>query len=216
MNEYQLLKSVQSLILVFFIMNYLAHAYLSFGQPQILVGNMISDFVKGNKKNNYPPLIYEGIMLHRAIDNFTDTHTATSEAKSFFRADYGLYSGAFIDIVYDHFLARSESLYFPGGLQLFAGETYGMLEEQYDYLPERFRVMLPHMKKQDWLFNYQFAEGVRNSFRGLVHRAAYMHDSSRAFEIFLENYTQLEMISGIFLPDVEHFARAYYNNVMPG
>ena len=31
-------------------MNYLAHAYLSFNDPEILVGNMISDFVKGKKK----------------------------------------------------------------------------------------------------------------------------------------------------------------------
>lgn len=30
-------------------MNYLAHAYLSFDEPEILVGNMISDFVKGKK-----------------------------------------------------------------------------------------------------------------------------------------------------------------------
>jgi acyl carrier protein phosphodiesterase len=195
-------------------MNYLAHAYLSFGQPQLLVGNMISDFVKGRKKNDYPALIYEGIMLHRAIDNFTDTHSATKEARGFFRADYGLYSGAFIDIVYDHFLAKNESLYFPGGLRLFAGETYRVLEQQEEYLPDRFRMLLPHMKRQDWLFNYRFTDGIRNSFRGLVHRAVYMHDSSRAFEIFLENYTQLEMIAGIFLPDVERFAKEYYNNIV--
>ena len=30
-------------------MNYLAHAYLSFGDPDVLTGNMISDFVKGKK-----------------------------------------------------------------------------------------------------------------------------------------------------------------------
>lgn len=197
-------------------MNYLAHAYLSFGQPQLLVGNMISDFVKGRKKNDYPALIYQGIMLHRAIDNFTDTHSATREAKGFFRTDYGLYSGAFIDIVYDHFLAKNESWFFPGGLRLFAGETYRVLEQQQEHLPDRFRMLLPHMKKQDWLFNYRFTDGIRNSFRGLVHRAAYMHDSSRAFEVFLENYTQLEMISGVFLPDVERFAKEYYNEIMPG
>jgi len=30
-------------------MNYLAHAYLSFDHEEILVGNLISDFVKGKK-----------------------------------------------------------------------------------------------------------------------------------------------------------------------
>lgn len=65
-------------------MNYLAHAYLSFGNPEILMGNMISDFVKGKTKFDYPVGIQKGIALHRMIDNFTDTHAATKEAKEFF------------------------------------------------------------------------------------------------------------------------------------
>ena len=60
-------------------MNYLAHAYLSFNDPEILVGNMISDFVKGKKKFDYPLRIQAGIMLHRIIDEFTDGHPATRE-----------------------------------------------------------------------------------------------------------------------------------------
>ena len=31
-------------------MNFLAHAWLSFDVPEILAGNLISDFVKGKKK----------------------------------------------------------------------------------------------------------------------------------------------------------------------
>ena len=70
-------------------MNYLAHAYLSFNNPEILTGNMISDFIKGNKKLNYISGIQKGIMLHRAIDEFTDNHPATKLAKEFFRKDTG-------------------------------------------------------------------------------------------------------------------------------
>jgi len=197
-------------------MNYLAHAYLSFQQPQVLVGNMISDFVKGSKKNDFPTLICQGIMLHRAIDNYTDTHNATRDAKTFFRADYGLYSGAFIDIVYDHFLAKNESLFNPGSLMSFSRDTYQVLEQFKDVLPEGFRMILPYMKAQNWLFNYRFTDGVRNSFRGLVRRAAYMHDSTRAFEIFIENYKQLESLSGAFLPDAECFAKEYFLKIMNG
>ena len=35
---------------------------------------MISDYVKGKKKIDYPPDIQKRIMLHRAIDTFTDFH----------------------------------------------------------------------------------------------------------------------------------------------
>jgi acyl carrier protein phosphodiesterase len=51
-------------------MNYLAHAYLSFKHEDILLGNLISDFVKGKKKFDYPLLIQKGITLHRNIDTF--------------------------------------------------------------------------------------------------------------------------------------------------
>src|SRR6185503_19830970 len=90
-------------------MNYLAQARLSFGQPGILVGNMISDFVKGKKRFDYPEAIQKGITLHRNIDPFTDEHEATENAKKFFKPAVGLYAGAFVDIAYDHFLALDEN-----------------------------------------------------------------------------------------------------------
>ena len=61
----------------FVVMNFLAHAYLSFNHPQILVGNMISDFVKGKSRLGLSGNINQGITLHREIDAFTETHPAT-------------------------------------------------------------------------------------------------------------------------------------------
>lgn len=84
-------------------MNYLAHAYLSFNDEPTLVGNMISDYIKGKKKFDYSLPIQQGIQLHRFIDEFTDFHVATKEAKQFFKPSVGLYAGAFVDVVYDHF-----------------------------------------------------------------------------------------------------------------
>src|ERR1700759_3288226 len=95
-------------------MNYLAHAYLSFEIPEITVGNLISDFVKGRQKENYPSKIRQGIMLHRAIDNFTDTHAVTRKAKIYLKEPYGLYAGPLVDIIYDHFLAN-DPIIFPSG-----------------------------------------------------------------------------------------------------
>src|SRR5689334_2451375 len=88
-------------------MNYLAHAFLSFGDTEILVGNMIADHIKGKLAlEKYPERIRKGVMLHRKIDEFTDQHPATQRAKVWFRGDYGLYSGAVMDTLYDHFLAN--------------------------------------------------------------------------------------------------------------
>jgi len=144
-------------------MNYLAHAYLSFNQPPILVGNMISDYVKGKKKFLYDPTIQQGIQLHRIIDEFTDHHPATDEAKKFFKADYRLYAGAFVDVVYDHFLACDEKQFdVYGNLEMFSRNVYHSLELNFVLFPARFQNMFSHMKLQNWLYNYRLKKGIQN------------------------------------------------------
>ena len=118
-------------------MNYLAHAYLSFNTPGILTGNMISDFVKGKKKFDYNETIQKGITLHRAIDEFTDSHSVTKEAKIFFKADYRLYSGAFVDVVYDHFLATDENEFTEQTLKDFSFKTYQLLQAEEKRIVEK-------------------------------------------------------------------------------
>ena len=160
--------------------NYLAHAYLSFDIPDVVTGNLISDFVKGKRRLDYAPAIQVGITLHRAIDGFTDGHAATRRAKSYFRADYGLYSGPITDVVYDHFLATDPNV-FPSAADLtaFARRTYGQLTTRAGVFPEPFGRMFPHMRDQDWLTGYRVKEGIFASFGGLARRAAYMPDPGR-------------------------------------
>jgi acyl carrier protein phosphodiesterase len=194
-------------------MNFLAHAYLSFNHPQILVGNMISDFVKGKKKFDYLPGIQKGIVLHRSIDEFTDTHSATKRAKEFFRPAYRLYSGAFIDVVYDHFLACDKNE-FPdsSALKNFSEEVYKVLQQNFSFLPIPFQNFFPHMKIHDWLFNYQSKTGIAKSFGGLVHRALYLNDPLDAIVILNRNYVELKMCYQDFFPDVKKFAEAHLQN----
>ena len=187
-------------------MNYLAHAYLSFKQPDILAGNMISDFVKGKQKLSYSEGIQKGIMLHRMIDNFTDTHQVTHEAKQYFKPAVGLYSGAFTDIVYDHFLALDETLHTPSQLAGFAEDTYNMLDGFTSVMPEKFTRMLPYMRMQNWLYNYRTITGIENSFGGLVRRAVYLNNSVAAFEAFKQHYNELKQCYENFFSDVKEYA----------
>jgi acyl carrier protein phosphodiesterase len=197
-------------------MNYLAHAWLSFGNPEILVGNLVSDFVKGKKKYDFPRGIQYGITLHRAIDDFTDHHAVTREAKSFFRADYGLYSGALVDVVYDHFLANDPGQ-FPGQtLAVFAENTYQHLGSYQAVFPERFAKMFPYMQSQNWLYHYRFREGILNSFIGLARRAAYMPSPNRAGEILESHYKALEACYTAFFPALKDFAHKTMQQLLSG
>jgi acyl carrier protein phosphodiesterase len=197
-------------------MNYLAHAFLSFNHPGTMAGNMISDFVKGRKKADYAPDIQKGITLHRLIDRFTDEHAATKQAKEIFRPVYRLYCGAFTDIVYDHFLAADESEFSKEGLARFTEEVYGVLENYFPVLPERFQKMLPYMKSQNWLYHYRFRQGVEKSFGGLIRRATYLTESDTAFSLFIENYEKLKKCYELFMPDVKKFSRSKFDKLFAG
>jgi acyl carrier protein phosphodiesterase len=187
-------------------LNYLAHAYLSFKNPDILVGNLISDFVKGKKKFNYTIPVQNGISLHRMIDEFTDRHEATNSAKRFFKPDYGLYAGAFIDIVYDHFLANDKKEFPQEELADFAQHTYKQLEPYKNTFPEKFQMMFQYMQLQNWLYNYQFKKGIYSSFLGMVRRAKFLHDANPAFVVFENNYEALKNYYEIFFPEIKQFA----------
>ena len=195
-------------------MNYLAHAYLSFNEPEILAGNMISDFVKGKKKFDYSLTIQQGIALHRAIDQFTDFHPVTQEAKSYFKKDYRLYSGAFVDVVFDHFLANDKNEFSNDKeLDSFCQSTYHNLQNNSSVFPEKFLQMLPYMKKQNWLFHYGSREGIEKSFGGLVRRAVYLSESVIAFSIFNNYYQELEKCYQLFFPEIKKFSAQYVSEL---
>lgn len=171
-------------------MNYLAHAFLSFGDPELLTGNMIADHVKGKQALDvFPERIREGIVLHRKIDAYTDCHPATLRAKVWFRADYRLYAGPILDSLFDHFLANDPKCFGSDEALLdFTHHTYAALDSQRQWFPPAFDRYFPHMREHNWLYNYRNLRGISRSLQGLERRAAHMPSSAKAYEIFIGYY----------------------------
>jgi acyl carrier protein phosphodiesterase len=195
-------------------MNYLGHAYLSFNSPQMLVGNMISDFVKGKERFVFSGNVQKGIALHRMIDEFTDNHPATKKAMEVFRPSYRLYSAPIMDILFDHFLANDQSLFNDASLKEFTQTTYRHLEDNSVHLPNRFVQVLTYMKAEDWLYNYKYPEGMRKSLYGLVRRASFIKESETAYKLFLENHDYLNKCYLEFFPDVKQFAKQKFEELI--
>jgi acyl carrier protein phosphodiesterase len=191
-------------------MNYLAHAYLSFHNPSLTIGNMIADFVKGKQWLQYEPGIQQGIQLHRAIDTFTDTHPATLQAREYFQASCGRYSAVFIDIVYDHFLATDPSIFTDAALASFTQDVYNTITQQQPVLPPSFLEMFHYMQKHDWLYNYRLKEGIYKSFGGIVHRAKFLETTADTpFAVFEEHYDALAGYYYVFFPELVTFVKTY-------
>ncbi len=190
-------------------MNFLGHAFLSSEDPEILTGNMIGDFVKGKVAlEQYPEKIKKGILLHRKIDAFADEHPASQRAKVWFRSTYRLYSGAIIDILYDHFLANDPAYFVSEeDLLAFTQRTYHSLEEHQQYFPETFAGFFPHMKENNWLLNYRNIKGMTKSLAGLHRRAKYMPPQEEAYKTFIAHYHQIAQCYYEFIGDVVKFVK---------
>jgi len=191
-------------------MNYLAHAYCSFRDPPVVVGNMISDFIKGKKQFEFPEAIQKGIRLHRLIDSYTDAHPAVKEAKTVFRPVYRLYSGAFVDVSFDYFIANDPEIFKEeSDLKAFSGFVYDCMDTWTAWLPEATRLYFFRMKEQDWLFNYRLIWGMEKSFGGVVYRSAYLNDAAPALQIFKENLDFLKSCYQQFMPDLQKVVAGY-------
>lgn len=174
---------------------------------------MISDYVKGKKKFDYPIGIQQGMYLHRAIDSFTDLHEATRAAKEVFRPAYRLYSGAFVDVVYDHFLALEDAEFAEQSLFDFAKNTYTILDAYTNWMPAPFARQYPYMKKQNWLYHYQTRTGIEKSLGGVVRRAAYLTESETAFQLFEEHFQLLQGCFRHLWVDIKPFAKNMLNEL---
>lgn len=190
-------------------MNYLGHAFLSFGKRELLVGNMIGDYVKGSRElENYPEGIRKGIMLHRQIDEFTDKHAAATLAKHIFRPDYGLYAGAIVDVLWDHFLANDPRFFATvKDLEIFSKDTYAHLEASESLLPESFKPAFGSMREHNWLYNYRTVKGVEKALKGLSYRAKYLGDTTKAYQLFLQYFYELNQRYFEFVDDVVMFVK---------
>ena len=189
-------------------MNFLAHSYLSFSEEQ-LVGNMIADFVKNRDVARLPESIQKGIKLHRAIDTFTDAHPLIHEAKAPFRPLVRLYSGAFVDVAFDYFLANDTTENSQREWQEHSQRVYTVLRRYEEFLPEVFKKVLDKMQQDDWLYNYRNEWGIEYSFRNVVNKAQFLDKTTNVFPAFLASKDFLREKYEIFFPEIKSFAQDF-------
>lgn len=161
-------------------MNFLAHIYLSGENDQLKIGNFMADSIRGSSYKKYPKEIRKGILLHRYIDSFTDTHPIYRQSKHRLHEKYGHYSGVIMDIFYDHFLAKNWSTYSDENLDDYAENFYLLLKENYDILTDRVKGMMPYMIARNWFVSYSTIAGLEMIMFQMDHRTknrVAMHES---------------------------------------
>ncbi|MCB2207712.1 MAG: DUF479 domain-containing protein [Bacteroidetes bacterium] len=189
-------------------MNFLAHAHLSGSNKDILLGNFIADAVKGKKFLDFRQDIQTGILLHRQIDTYTDSHALFKQSVSRVRKDFGRYSAIVMDIFYDHFLARNWKHYHEDELAVFAAHVYGILGRNVLILPSRTKRLLPFLVSQNWLTSYAQFDGLKQVFSGMDRRTGGISGMDKAVDVIRQNYDDLYADFKDFYPELIDFSKS--------
>ncbi|MBD0776451.1 DUF479 domain-containing protein [Maribacter sp. ANRC-HE7] len=194
-------------------MNFLAHIYLSFGDKEIAIGNFIADSIRGNKIDHLPSRIQKGVILHREIDTYTDSHPIPKISSKRLHKNYSHYSRVIVDIYYDHFLAKNWKHYSDTPLKIFVNDFYDLLEDNYAILPTGVQRMMPYMISDDWLFNYSKMEGIDKVLQGMDRRTKNRSKMNFAILDLEEHYSDFEKEFTSFFNELITFSKQKYKSL---
>lgn len=183
-------------------MNFLAHLYLSGTSHELMIGNFIADMLRGKEIYQYEKGILDGIHLHKKIDEFTDDHPLVKECVELIKPTQGRYATVVVDIMFDHFLGKNWNEYHQTPLDEYAQHVYGVMDNNFIILPEKFQLMLPKMKKENWLYQYQYIYGMQKAFEGISRRASFNSNMEFAVDDLKTNFEILEQNFKGFFKDM--------------
>lgn len=158
--------------------------------------------MKGRKYLDYPDAIAKGIVLHREIDRYTDSHPLVGESKALLRDKYRHYSGVIVDIFYDHFLAKNFTSYSEIPLAEFVQNHYQILADNQLLMPEGAQYTLQHMMARNWLLNYAQLDGIQRSLNGMSQRARFDSKMDEATNELKLHYDEFESQFGAFFTEL--------------
>ena len=188
-------------------MNYLAHAFLSKNDPELLVGNFIADHLRGSQLFSFPEKIRKGIQLHREIDSFTDVHPAFRASKRLFYDGFEKHSGILVDIWFDYFLAKNFSLYSVTDLRSFSENVYRVYSDYINLMPTGSSRFLNYVIRNNIYTAYGTVEGMEKVLYHLSQRIRHNVRLDESVKLLTKNEVQLQRNFELFFSDLQkHFA----------
>ncbi len=190
-------------------MNFLAHLFLASPDEDLMIGNFIADSVKGKSYLQFPERISAGILMHRFIDDFTDTHPLVKASNRLLHPYLQRYAPVALDIFYDYFLAKNFQQHHSKSLAEFAKNTYQILEKRKAILPEKNQTILQYMSQQNWLVGYATIDGIKQSLNGVARRSSYGQVLQGGEVFLLKHETELKINFEIFFEELKSKTEAY-------
>ncbi len=189
-------------------MNYLAHIRLAGDDPECLIGNLLGDFVKGRLSEDcYTPGIRRGIMMHRRIDAWTDSHEITRKCARLISPERRRWSRVIIDIFYDHLLAVNWERYSDESLRDFLDRAYDIILGVADIFPERAAARIITIVEDGWIEKYRSVSGLSVVFEGMSRRVRRKNPLSGSEQELVAHYDEMNEHFNRFFPEILEYAK---------
>jgi acyl carrier protein phosphodiesterase len=190
-------------------MNFLGHVFLSGTPSKVMVGNFLGDFVRKSQIEHWNHELQKGFKLHHEIDRFTDSHELVRQSKQRLVPKYRHYASVIVDIYYDHFLSKNWRVYSDIELKSYTTNTYEFLVMHDEVFPEKALRTLQYMKSTDWLYNYQYMDGIEMALTGMSRRAKFDSKMDLAIHDLKNDYELYEQEFKDFMPEIEYHIKKY-------
>lgn len=194
-------------------MNYLAHIYLSGNDDFLKLGNFMADEIKGKSYLKYPEKIQKGILLHRAIDDFTDHHSLVLKGAHRFFDAVGHYNSVVIDMIYDHILAKNWINYSDIKLSEFADSFYLLLDSNQHLLPKKISKAVPYMVEHNWLLSYANIQDLTKILKQMNNKTKHDTQLHKGVGIYLSHQELFENEFKIFFEEMRSFCKSKINEL---
>lgn len=188
-------------------MNHLAHFTLAHPEPGLIVGAFLGDFVKGRLTGDRPAAVERGIRLHRAIDAFTDGHEIVRHSARRFDPAFRRYAPILIDLVFDHFLARSWHEHSERGLGEFSDDVFETVLAARSMLPEDAAITADRMSEARSLERYANTAFLQRSFVHVGERLQRDNPMKDAYTEFERLEAELSDDFELFFPALIAFSQ---------
>ncbi len=191
-------------------MNFLGHLYFSGDRKHAMLANLYGDFVKGKKYESFPAKLKEGVLLHRRIDHFIDSHREVKVLSRSFYEQLPKVSNIAIDLFFDHLLAKRWHIYhsqplhnYIDGFLTFALDSVNnnSYDDQYFKFDPNFSYLVHRLHRDKWIQNYSTLEGLAFAAKGLSSRISFTNQLHLAPELFVKNEAIISKTFEIYMQD---------------
>ncbi len=170
-----------------------------------MLANLFGDFVKGSKFQHFSSKIQEGIVLHRAIDTYIDSHKDVMDLKLMLYQDLPKVAGVAVDLFFDHLLAKTWEMHHVQEYQTFLNDFYHHISEIDNDLTSDFKQFISIFRERKWLNHYPTSFGLAKSCEGVSKRISFINKLAEAPEIFYKREKEIEAVFQQYMVDAKNY-----------